>query len=168
MIVRYLRYIGYNVTYVQNITDVGHLLGETNEGEDRMLKQSRAEHKHPMEVAEFYTRSYFEDMDKLNVLRPDISPRATGHIIEQIELVQTLIKKGFAYESNGSVYFDVATFPDYGKLSNRTNEESETGTRVESRSKKRHPNDFALWKRAEPEHIMQWTSPRAKVFPDGT
>ena len=165
VIVRYLRYIGYNVTYVQNITDVGHLLGETNEGEDRMLKQSRAEHKHPMEVAEFYTRSYFEDMDKLNVLRPDISPRATGHIIEQIELVQTLIKKGFAYESNGSVYFDVATFPDYGKLSNRTNEESETGTRVESRSKKRHPNDFALWKRAEPEHIMQWTSPRGKGFP---
>ena len=93
VIVRYLRYIGYNITYVQNITDVGHLLGETNEGEDRMLKQSRAEHKHPMEVAEFYTRSYFEDMDKLNVLRPDISPRATGHIIEQIELVQTLIKK---------------------------------------------------------------------------
>jgi cysteinyl-tRNA synthetase len=150
---------------VQNITDVGHLLGETNEGEDRLIKQSKVEHKHPMEVAEEYTRSYFEDMDALNVLRPDISPRATGHIIEQIELTQTLIQKGFAYESNGSVYFDVAKFKDYGKLSNRTIEESETGTRVETRSEKKHPNDFALWKKAEPEHIMQWTSPWGKGFP---
>ena len=165
IIVRFLRFLGYKVTYVQNITDVGHLLGETNEGEDRILKQSKSEHKHPMEIAEFYTHSYFEDMDALNVLRPDISPRATGHIIEQIELTQTLIKKGFAYEVNGSVYFDVAKFKDYGKLSNRTIEESETGTRVEMRSEKKHPNDFALWKRAEPEHIMQWSSPWGKGFP---
>ncbi|MBS4028736.1 MAG: cysteine--tRNA ligase [Ignavibacteriales bacterium] len=165
IIIRYLRYLNYNVTYVQNITDVGHLLGETNEGEDRMLKQSRIEKKHPMEIAEYYTRSYFEDMDTLNVVRPDISPRATGHIIEQIEIVQTLIKKGFAYESNGSVYFDVSKFSEYGKLSNRTIEESETGTRVETRSEKKFPNDFALWKRAEPEHIMQWSSPWGKGFP---
>ena len=104
-------------------------------------------------------------MDALNVLRPDISPRATGHIIEQIELTQMLIQKGFAYEVNGSVYFDVSKFKDYGKLSNRTIEESETGTRVETRNEKKSPNDFALWKKAEPEHIMQWTSPWGKGFP---
>jgi len=165
VIVRYLRYIGYKVLYVQNITDVGHLLGETNEGEDRLIKQSKVEHKHPMQIAEEYTKSYFEDMDALNVLRPDISPRATGHIIEQIELTQTLIQKGFAYEVNGSVYFDVSNFKDYGKLSNRTIEESETGTRVETRSEKKSPNDFALWKKAEPEHILQWSSPWGKGFP---
>jgi cysteinyl-tRNA synthetase len=165
VIVRYLRYLGYAVTYIQNITDVGHLLGETNEGEDRMLKQSRLEQKHPMEVAELYTRSYFEDMDALGVVRPDISPRATGHVIEQIELVKRLIEKGVAYEVNGSVYFDVSKDPEYGKLSNRSTEESESGTRVGSRSEKRHPNDFALWKRAEPEHIMQWPSPWGLGFP---
>ena len=165
VIVRYLRYRGYKVTYVQNITDVGHLLGETNEGEDRILKQSRLEHKHPMEIAELYTRSYFEDMDALGVIRPDISPRATGHIIEQIEIIKKLIEKGFAYEANGSVYFDVSKDKDYGKLSGRSVEEAEAGTRVEVKSEKRHPNDFALWKKAEPEHIMQWPSPWGLGFP---
>jgi cysteinyl-tRNA synthetase len=165
VIVRYLRYLGYNVKYVQNITDVGHLLGETNEGEDRILKQSKLEHKHPMEIAEEYTRSYFEDMDKLNIVRPDISPRATGHIIEQIEIIKTLIEKGFAYESNGSVYFDVAKDKEYGKLSGRSTEEVESGTRVAVKSEKRHPNDFALWKNAEPEHIMRWQSPWGVGFP---
>jgi cysteinyl-tRNA synthetase len=165
VIVRYLRYLGYKVTYVQNITDVGHLLGETNEGEDRLIRQSRLEQKHPMEVAEEYTHSYFQDMDALGILRPDISPRATGHIIEQIELVKSLITKGFAYEANGSVYFDVAKDPAYGKLSGRNTEEVESGTRVQVKGEKRHPNDFALWKRAEPEHIMQWPSPWGAGFP---
>lgn len=164
-IVRYLRYRAYNVTYVQNITDVGHLLGDTNEGEDRLLRQGRLEQKHPMEIAEYYTRSYFEDMDLLGVLRPDISPRATGHIIEQIEIIKDLIVKQFAYEINGSVYFDVSKDKEYGKLSGRNTEEAESGTRVEVKSEKRHPNDFALWKKAAPEHIMQWPSPWGIGFP---
>lgn len=165
IIVRYLRFLGYQVRYVQNITDVGHLLGDTNEGEDRLLRASRLEQKHPMQIAEEYTRSYFEDMDALGVTRPDISPRATGHILEQIELVEELIKKGYAYEVNGSVYFDVSKDPDYGKLSGRNTEEVESGTRVEVKSEKRHPNDFALWKKAEPEHIMRWKSPWGVGFP---
>jgi cysteinyl-tRNA synthetase len=165
IIVRYLRSLGYKVTYVQNITDVGHLLGETNEGEDRLLRQGRLEQKHPMEIAEEYTRSYFEDMDALNVLRPDISPRATGHIIEQIEMIKRLIEEGYAYEVNGSVYFDVSQDSSYGKLSGRSTNEVESGTRVQVKSEKRHPNDFALWKKAEPEHIMRWPSPWSAGFP---
>ncbi|MBI1803609.1 MAG: cysteine--tRNA ligase [Ignavibacteriae bacterium] len=165
VIVRYLRYSKYTVEYVQNITDVGHLLGDTNEGEDRLLKQSRLEHKHPMEIAEFYTRSYFEDMDALGVVRPDISPRATGHIIEQIEIIKHLMEKGFAYEVNGSVYFDVSKDKEYGKLSGRSTEDAEAGTRVGVKTEKRHPNDFALWKFAEPEHIMRWPSPWGVGFP---
>lgn len=165
VIVRYLRYCGYKVTYVQNITDVGHLLGDANDGEDRLLKTSRLEQKHPMEVAEYYTHSYFEDMDALNVLRPDISPRATGHIIEQIEIIKELIAKGYAYEANGSVYFDVHKFAGYGKLSGRTVEDLEAGARVEVKEEKRHPADFALWKKAGPEHIMRWPSPWSVGFP---
>ncbi len=165
VIVRYLRYLGYKVLYVQNITDVGHLLGDTNEGEDRLLRQSRIEQKHPMEIAEEYTRSYFEDMDLLGVLRPDISPRATGHIVEQIELTKKLIEKGYAYEANGSVYFDVRKFSDYGKLSRRSLDEMQEGTRVEVRSEKRSPQDFALWKKADPEHILRWPSPWGEGFP---
>jgi len=165
VIVRYLRHIGYSLLYVQNITDVGHLLGDANDGEDRVLKQSKLEHKHPMQISEAYTQSYFEDMDALNVLRPDISPRATGHIIEQIELIRTLVDKGSAYEVAGSVYFDVYKFAGYGKLSGRDVEELESGTRVEVKSEKRHPADFALWKKAEPEHIMRWPSPWGIGFP---
>lgn len=165
VIVRYLRYHGYKVTYIQNITDVGHLLGDTNEGEDRLLKQGRLEQKHPMEIAEEYTRSYFEDMDALGVVRPDISPHATGHIIEQIEIIKLLLERGFAYEANGSVYFDVSKDPSYGKLSGRSTEDAESGTRVQVKSEKRHPNDFALWKKAEPEHIMRWPSPWSVGFP---
>ncbi len=165
VIVRYLRSRGYAVTYIQNITDVGHLLGDANEGEDRLLKQGRLEQKHPMEIAEAYTRSYFEDMDALGILRPDIAPRATGHIIEQIELIKKLVAGGFAYEADGSVYFEVAKDTAYGKLSGRKTEDAETGTRVETKSEKRHPNDFALWKRAEPEHIMRWPSPWSVGFP---
>ncbi|HZY10055.1 MAG TPA: cysteine--tRNA ligase [Bacteroidota bacterium] len=165
VIVRYLRYLGYKVRYVQNITDVGHLLGDTNEGEDRILKQSAIEQKHPMEVAESYTRSYFEDMDMLGIIRADIFPRATGHITEQIELIMKLIEKGYAYEVNGSVYFDLSRDSEYGKLSGRSTEEVESGTRVEVRTEKRHQNDFALWKKAEPEHIMRWNSPWGVGFP---
>jgi cysteinyl-tRNA synthetase len=162
VIVRYLRYLGNKVLYVQNITDVGHLL---DDGEDRMLKQSRINKVHPMQVAETITRSYFDDMDALNVLRPDISPRASGHIIEQIEIVKKLLANGHAYEVNGSVYFDVRKFKNYGKLSGRTIDDMKEGTRVELKSEKRNPEDFALWKKAEPEHIMRWQSPWGEGFP---
>jgi len=165
VVVRYLRFIGYNVLYVQNITDVGHLLGDANEGEDRILMQSRVEQKHPMEIAEEYTRSYFEDMDTLGLLRPDISPRASGHITEQIEIVERLISKGFAYEANGSVYFAVDQSEGYGKLSGRKVDELEAGARVSVKGEKRHPADFALWKKAEPAHLMRWPSPWGVGFP---
>ncbi|MBN2426164.1 MAG: cysteine--tRNA ligase [Calditrichaceae bacterium] len=165
VIVRFLRYLNYKVRYVQNITDVGHLLGDANEGEDRILKQARIEKIEPMEVVERYMRSYFEDMDALNVLRPDISPRASAHIPEQIELVQTLLDKGYAYEVNGTVYFSVEKFKDYGKLSGRDVNELKSGVRINVHSDKRHPADFALWKKAEPEHLMQWNSPWGKGYP---
>jgi cysteinyl-tRNA synthetase len=165
ILVRYLRYLGYNVTYVQNITDVGHLTDDADEGEDKIVKAAKKEKKHPMALAEYYTRSYFEDMDKLNCLRPDISPRASGHIVEQIELVKKLLEKGCAYEANGSVYFDVSKFKDYGKLSGRNIDDMLAGARVEVSPDKRHPADFALWKKAEPNHIMQWPSPWGMGFP---
>ncbi len=165
VLVRYLRYLGYNVTYVQNITDVGHLTDDADEGEDKIVKAAKKEKKHPMALAEYYTRSYFEDMDKLNCVRPDISPRASGHIVEQIELVKTLLEKGYAYEVNGSVYFDVSKFKDYGKLSGRNVEEMEAGARVEVSPDKKNPADFALWKKAELNHIMQWPSPWGMGFP---
>lgn len=165
IIVRYFRYLGYKVRYIQNITDVGHILGDAEEGEDRILRQAKIEKSEPMEIAESYTRSYFEDMDKLNLLRPDISPRASGHIPEQIDLVQTLINKGFAYEKNGNVYFDVAKYRDYGKLSGRKVEDLITGVRIDVKDEKKNPVDFALWKKADPEHIMQWKSPWGKGYP---
>ncbi len=165
VIVRYLRHLGLRVLYVQNITDVGHLTDDADEGEDKIERQSRVEKVHPMQIAETFTRSYFEDMDAMNVLRPDISPRATGHIVEQIGLVQELIGKGFAYEAEGSVYFDVSKDAGYGKLSNRDAGEAESGTRVAVKSGKRNPSDFALWKKADPGHIMQWPSPWGMGFP---
>lgn len=162
VIVRYLRYSGYRVRYVQNITDVGHLL---DTGEDRIMKGARREHVEPMELVETYTRSYFDDMDALGVLRPDISPRASAHIPEQIEMIKTLIEKGHAYEVNGSVYFSVPSFPDYGKLSNRRVNEEEQGARVTVREEKRHAADFALWKKAQDEHILKWPSPWSWGYP---
>jgi cysteinyl-tRNA synthetase len=165
VIVRYLRYSGYPVLYVQNITDVGHLLGDTNEGEDRLVRQGKLEQKHPMQIAEAYTRSYFEDMDALGNVRPDISPRASGHISEQITLIEMLLEKGLAYVANGSVYYDVKTFPGYGRLSGRVVQDLEAGARVEVNPEKRNPEDFALWKRAGAEHIMQWPSPWGMGFP---
>jgi cysteinyl-tRNA synthetase len=164
-LVRYLRYLGYSVTYVQNITDVGHLTDDADQGEDKIAKAAAKEKKHPMALAESYTRSYFEDMDALNCVRPDISPRASGHIVEQIEMVKTLLEKGCAYEVNGSVYFDISKFKDYGKLSGRNIEEMQAGARVEVSPDKKHPTDFALWKKAEPNHIMQWPSPWGIGFP---
>ncbi|MDP2208140.1 MAG: cysteine--tRNA ligase [Bacteroidota bacterium] len=165
VIVRYLRYIGYKVLYVQNITDVGHLTDDADEGEDKIQKQSRIDKVHPMEIVQKYTQSYFEDMDALEVQRPDISPTASGHIIEQIEIVKELLTKGFAYEVNGSVYFDVSKFSEYGKLSGRSVEELIAGARVDVSPEKHHPADFALWKKAEPGHIMQWESPWGKGYP---
>jgi cysteinyl-tRNA synthetase len=161
-VVRYLRYAGYDVLYVQNITDVGHML---DTGEDRILKKARQTSAKPMQIVETYTRQYFADMDALGVRRPDISPRAGGHIPEQIAMVERLIEKGHAYVVDGSVYFDVASFPEYGKLSGRVIEELEEGARVAVREEKRHPADFALWKRAEPEHILRWASPWGDGFP---
>ncbi len=165
VLVRYLRYLGYSVTYVQNITDVGHLTDNADEGEDKVAAAAKKEKKHPMALAEFYTRSYFEDMDRLNCVRPDISPRASGHIIEQIQMVKTLLEKGYAYEVNGSVYFEVSKFTDYGKLSGRNVEEMQAGARVEVSPDKKAPVDFALWKKAEPNHIMQWPSPWGPGYP---
>jgi len=165
VLVRYLRYLGYAVTYVQNITDVGHLTDDADQGEDKIAEAAKKEKKHPMALAEYYAHSYFEDMDKLNCVRPDISPRASGHITEQIELVTTLLEKGYAYEVNGSVYFEVSKFKDYGKLSGRNTDEMLAGARVDVSPDKRNPVDFALWKRAEPNHIMKWPSPWGIGFP---
>ncbi len=153
VIVRYLRYSGYNVLYVQNLTDVGHLL---DSGEDRILKKAAQTQSKPMALAEKYARAYQDAMDRLGVTRPDIAPRASGHIPEQISMIETLLEKGVAYEVNGSVYFDVSKDEDYGKLSNRRVEQQEAGTRETVRTDKRNPEDFALWKVAEPEHILRW------------
>jgi cysteinyl-tRNA synthetase len=161
-IVRFLRFIGYKVRYVQNITDVGHLL---DTGEDRVLKSAAKERIEPMEVVETYMREYFADMDALGIGRPDISPRASGHVPEQIEMIKTLLGSGHAYEANGSVYFDVSSFPEYGKLSGRKVEEQEAGAREEVREEKRDPEDFALWKDAPPEHILKWPSPWGWGYP---
>ncbi len=162
VIARYLRYRGLRVRYVQNITDVGHLL---DSGEDRILKGAARDRVQPMQVVETYMREYFADMDALGVGRPDISPRASGHIPEQIEMIKTLIASGHAYEVNGSVYFDVSAFPEYGKLSGRRVEEAEAGAREAVREEKRNPEDFALWKNAPPEHILKWPSPWGWGYP---
>jgi cysteinyl-tRNA synthetase len=165
VVVRFLRASGYKVRYVQNITDVGHLLGDAQDGEDRILKKARLERLEPVEVAQKYERHFFRDMDRLNCLRPDISCRATGHIPEMQELVRTLLEKGAAYEAGGNVYFDVEKFAGYGKLSGKRIEDLKEGVRVEIAEGKRHPFDFALWKKADPSHLMQWNSPWGKGFP---
>jgi cysteinyl-tRNA synthetase len=165
VIVRYFRYKGYSVKYVQNITDVGHLTDDADAGEDKIQKKAREEQLDPMEIAEYYTWSYFDDMYRLGVLRASIYPRATGHIPEQIDMVEKLIGKGYAYEVNGNVYFDVSKFKEYGKLSGRKVDELEAGTRIEINPEKKHPNDFALWKKAEAGHIMRWKSPWSEGYP---
>lgn len=165
VIVRYFRYVGYKVRYVQNITDVGHLTDDADAGEDKIIKQAQKERLEPMEVVETYTRSYFEDMDALNNLRPDISPRASGHIPEQIALVEELVADEHAYIKNGSVYFDINSFEEYGKLSGHKTEELAEGVRIESNPEKNHPADFALWKKADKSHLMQWPSPWGNGYP---
>lgn len=167
---RYLQHIGYKVRYVRNITDVGHLEHDADDGEDKIAKKARVEQLEPMEVAQYYTNRYHAAMDRLNVLRPSIEPHASGHIIEQIELVQALLEKGFAYESNGSVYFDVRKYHEatkkYGMLSGRVMDEMLSTTReLDGQSEKRETQDFALWKKASPEHIMRWNSPWSVGFP---
>ncbi len=162
---RYLEHLGYRVRYVQNITDVGHLVGDADEGEDKIARQAERERVEPMEIVEAYTRSYFEDMDALNLLRPDISPRASGHVPEQIELTQLLIDKGVAYVSNGSVFFSVRDWPSYGKLSGRRIDDQEDGARLEVNPDKRDPRDFAVWRASTPGHLMQWNSPWGPGFP---
>jgi cysteinyl-tRNA synthetase len=164
-IVRYLRYSGYRVRYVQNITDVGHLTDDADEGEDKILKRAAQDRVEPMELVESYMRSYFEDMDALNVGRPNISPRPSCHVTEQIQLAEKLLEKGHAYEVEGSVYFDVSSWPEYGKLSGRKVEDQEEGARVAINPDKRHPADFAVWKKAEPGHILRWPSPWGWGYP---
>ena len=164
-IVRYFRYSGYKVRYVQNITDVGHLTDDADEGEDKILKRAAKDRVEPMELVETYMRSYFDDMDALNVVRPNISPRPSCHITEQIQLADMLLEQGHAYEVNGSVYFDVTSWPEYGKLSGRRVEDQEEGARVAINPDKRHPADFAVWKQAEKGHILRWPSPWGWGYP---
>jgi cysteinyl-tRNA synthetase len=169
VIYRFLKYLGYKVRYVRNITDVGHLEHDSDDGEDKIQKKARLEQLEPMEVAQHYTNRYVDFMKLLNVLPPDIEPRASGHIIEQIELVQAILDAGYAYEVDGSVYFDVRKYSekyDYGKLSGRKLDELLENTRqLDGQDEKRFSADFALWKKATPEHIMKWSSPWGKGFP---
>jgi cysteinyl-tRNA synthetase len=169
VIFRYLQHLGYKVRYVRNITDVGHLENDADQGEDKIAKKARLEQLEPMEVVQYYTDRYHEDMDKLNVKKPSIEPRASGHIIEQIELVKAILDSGFAYEVNGSVYFDVEKYHakhNYGKLSGRVVEDMIAGHRqLDGQDEKRNPVDFALWKKADATHIMQWPSPWGNGFP---
>ncbi len=165
VLVKWLRQSGYKVRYVQNITDVGHLTDDADAGEDKIQKQARLDQVHPLELVDKYMREYMSNMEALHVAHPSMYVRATQHIGEQIEMVQQLLAKGHAYVVDGSVYFDVRSFKDYGKLSGRTLEEAQEGARVEVREDKRDPRDFALWKKAEPNHILQWNSPWGPGFP---
>jgi cysteinyl-tRNA synthetase len=166
---RYLTYLDYRVRYVRNITDVGHLQGDADEGEDKIAKKAKLEQLEPMEVAQQYTDSYHRDMAALNTWKPSIEPRATGHIPEQIALVEAILAEGLAYEVNGSVYFDVLKYNEsykYGKLSGRILDELMSGSRdLDGQGEKRNPVDFALWKNAAPEHLMKWDSPWGVGFP---
>jgi len=169
VLVRLMRSLGYKVRFVRNITDVGHLENDADEGEDKIAKKARLEQLEPMEVVQYYTIRYEEAMKKLGVNPPSIEPRASGHIIEQIALVKKILENGYAYESNGSVYFDVAKYNKdfkYGVLSGREIDEMISNTReLDGQSDKRSPYDFALWKKAAPEHIMHWPSPWSEGFP---
>ena len=166
---RLLRHLGYKVRYVRNITDVGHLEHDADEGEDKIAKRARLEQLEPMEVVQSYTLRYHEAMRELNVAPPSIEPRASGHILEQIEAVKKILDAGYAYESNGSIYFDVEKYNNdhkYGILSGRTLDDTLQGTRsLDGQSDKKAPYDFALWKKAEPQHIMRWNSPWGAGFP---
>jgi cysteinyl-tRNA synthetase len=166
---RYLTHLGYRVRYVRNITDVGHLQGDADEGEDKIAKKAKLEQLEPMEVAQQYTDTYHRDMALLNTWKPSIEPRATGHIPEQIALTEAILKEGLAYEVNGSVYFDVLKYNEtyrYGKLSGRVLDDLMSGSRaLDGQDEKRNAADFALWKCASPEHLMKWESPWGLGFP---
>lgn len=163
---RYLKFKGYNVKYVQNITDVGHLVKDADEGESKIEKQARIEQLDPYQIAYKYELAYFENMEKLNVLKPNISCRATGHIIEIINMIEILINKGYAYVTeNNNVYYDVSKFKDYGKLSNRNLDDTVSGERITIADDKRRSEDFALWKSADETHLMHWPSPWGEGYP---
>ena len=166
---RYLKHLGYKVRYVRNITDVGHLEHDADEGDDKIEKKARLEQLEPMEIAEYYTRRYHQAMEAMGVLPPSIEPHATGHILEQQELVQQILDNCFAYESNGSIYFDIEKYNEkyhYGKLSGRTLENIKDASRdLSGVGEKKNQADFALWKKASPEHIMRWHSPWSDGFP---
>ncbi|MFT7071883.1 MAG: cysteinyl-tRNA synthetase [Patiriisocius sp.] len=169
LVFRYLKHLGYKVRYVRNITDAGHLENDDDTGDDKIAQKARLENIEPMEVAQRYTVDFHDTMSKFNALSPSIEPTATGHIIEQIEIVEKIISEGYGYEKNGSVYFDVKKFNEdheYGKLSGRKLEDMITNTReLAAQSEKKNPQDFALWKKAEPKHIMKWSSPWSEGFP---
>ena len=169
VVFRYLKHSGYKVRYVRNITDAGHLENDADEGEDKIAKKARLEQLEPMEIVQFYTISYHKAMADLNCLPPSIEPTATGHIIEQIEMVKKILKNGFAYQVNGTVYLDVNKYNEkypYGTLSGRNLEDTLEGTRtLDGQSEKKSPVDFAIWIKANPEHIMRWPSPWGEGFP---
>lgn len=169
IVFRYLQYLGYKVRYIRNITDVGHLTNDSDDGEDKIEKKARLDRLEPMEIVQFYTNRYHKNMEQLNTLPPSIEPHASGHIIEQQALVQKILDKGYAYESDGSIYFDVEAYNKkyrYGKLSGRKVDELIANTRqLDGQNEKRSPYDFALWKKASPEHIMRWPSPWSDGFP---
>ena len=169
LLFRYLKYLGYKVRYVRNITDVGHLTDDSDDGEDKIEKKAKLDRLEPMEIVQFYTNRYHHNMEQLNTLPPSIEPHASGHIIEQEELVKKILDNGFAYESDGSIYFDVEAYNkkySYGKLSGRRVEELFANTRqLDGQGEKRNPADFALWKKATPDHIMRWPSPWSNGFP---
>ena len=163
---RYLKFKGYNVKYVQNITDVGHLVKDADEGESKIEKQAKLEQLDPYQIAYKYELAYFNDMEKLNILKPDISCRATGHIIEIIDMIKTLVDKGYAYVTeNNNVYYDVSKFKEYGKLSNRNLDDTVSGERINVADDKKRPEDFALWKSADETHLMHWPSPWGEGYP---
>jgi cysteinyl-tRNA synthetase len=170
LLFRYLKFLGYKVRYVRNITDVGHLENDADSGDDKLIKKARLEQLEPMEVAKYYTDRYHDMMDALNVCRPSIEPNASGHIMEQIDMIQQILDAGFAYVINGSVYFDVVKYNEqhhYGQLSGRVIEDLMSTSRdnLEGQEEKRNSVDFALWKKAQPEHIMRWKSPWSQGFP---
>ncbi len=166
VVYRYFQYLGYKVKYVQNITDVGHLVGDGDDGEDKILRQAQKEQVDPYEIAYKYETIYFDAMQKLNILKPSISARATGFIPEMIDMIEKLIAKGYAYVTkNGNVYYRVHKFGSYGQLSNRKLENSLSGERIDVASDKENPEDFALWKTAEGGHIMKWKSPWGEGYP---
>jgi cysteinyl-tRNA synthetase len=173
VLLRYLKHLNFKVRYVRNITDVGHLMNDADDGEDKIGKKAKLDNVEPMEVVQRYTNSYHNALKSINIIPPSIEPRASGHIIEQIEMIQEIMENGFAYEKNGSVYFDVIKYAethDYGNLSGRKIEDliagaGENRRSLEGQSEKKNSSDFALWKKASPEHIMKWNSPWGRGFP---